>query len=396
MNKNFLSGLKGELDSLRTAGKYKVHRYIEGPMHSRIRIDGREILNLSSNNYLGLANHPEVVRAAQDELARHAVGTASVRFICGSFDAHRRLEKVIADFFRFPAALSYVACWNANTGLIPTIAGPDDVIVADELNHASLIDGVRLANKTPRKIYPHSDMAKLEAALQESAGARRRLIVTDGVFSMEGDIAKLDRIADLAERYDAVVIVDDSHGHGVLGATGRGIIEHYGLDGRIDILTGTLGKALGGAAGGFVAAGGEVIEMLQQASRPQIFSNSLPPMVAGAARRAIELLDENPSLSQTLKEKTVRFRKRLKAAGLKPLDGESAIIPIIIGETKDAIAVSRALFERGIFVTGFGYPVVPEGSARIRIQMSTALTDDDLDRAFTAVVEVVSGRAVTA
>jgi glycine C-acetyltransferase len=374
-----------ELDALREARTYKRFNILESPQGAVVRMAGRgEVIVLSSNNYLGLAGHPEVVRAGIEGLERYGAGTASVRFICGTFAPHVELERKLAELSGTEAALTYVSCWNANEAVIPTLTDSTTVIFTDELNHASIIDAVRLSRPAEKVIYPHSDMAKLREGLAGAPGEARKLIVTDGVFSMEGDLARLPEIVELAREFDAIVIVDDSHGVGVLGDTGRGVVEHFGLLGEVDVLTGTLGKALGGAAGGYVASSEEVCDLLQQRSRPQLFSNALPPTVACSALRAIELMLEEPELLARLRENTRAFRAMLVDAGYRPLEGESAIIPIIVGETSDAIALSERLLDEGVFVTGFGFPVVPEGTARIRVQMSAALESEHLERAIEA------------
>jgi len=374
-----------ELDELREARNYKRFNTLESPQGAVVHMEGRgEVIVLSSNNYLGLAGHPEVVKAGIEGLERYGAGTASVRFICGTFAPHHELERKLAELSGTAAALTYVSCWNANEAVIPTLTDPGTVIFTDELNHASIIDAVRLSRPAEKVIYPHSDMGKLREGLAGAPSDARKLIVTDGVFSMEGDLARLPEIVGLAQEFGAVVIVDDSHGVGVLGETGRGVVEHFGLLGDVDVLTGTLGKALGGAAGGYVAASEEVCDLLAQRSRPQLFSNALPPTVACSALRAIELMLEEPGLLARLRENTKAFRAMLLEAGYRPLEGESAIIPIIVGETADAIALSERLLEEGVFVTGFGFPVVPEGTARIRVQMSAALEPQHLERAIEA------------
>jgi glycine C-acetyltransferase len=374
-----------ELDALRQARTYKRFNTLESRQGPVVRMAGRgEVIVLSSNNYLGLAGHPEVVRAGIEGLERYGAGTASVRFICGTFEPHLELERKLAELSGTEAALTYVSCWNANEAVIPTLTDSTTVIFTDELNHASIIDAVRLSRPAEKVIYPHSDMAKLRDGLAGATRGARKLVVTDGVFSMEGDLARLPEIVELAREFEAAVIVDDSHGVGVLGETGRGVVEHFGLLGEVDVLTGTLGKALGGAAGGYVAASDEVCDLLQQRSRPQLFSNALPPTVACSALRAIELMLEEPDLLARLRENTTAFRAMLVDAGYRPLEGESAIIPIIVGETADAIALSQRLLEEGVFVTGFGFPVVPEGTARIRVQMSAALEPEHLERAIDA------------
>ncbi|MBV8669993.1 MAG: aminotransferase class I/II-fold pyridoxal phosphate-dependent enzyme, partial [Candidatus Eremiobacteraeota bacterium] len=339
-------------------------------------------------NYLGLADNPRVVEAGIEGLRKYGAGTASVRFICGTFDIHRQVEEKIASFFSMPASLTYVSCWTANEGLIPTVAIAGTAILSDELNHASIIDGCRLATQAQRLRYKHSDMADLEAKLASLPPDMTKFIITDGVFSMEGDLALLPQIVALAKRYNGVVIVDDSHGTGVMGPTGRGTIEHYGLTGQVDILTGTLGKALGGAAGGFVAGSASLIDTLTQRSRTMLFSNALPPTVAASALAALEELEAHPELLAKQRENVRYFRQGLTALGYKPLPGESAIIPIIVGETAFAIQMSEQLLKEGVFVTGFGFPVVPEGTARIRVQMSAALERSHLDTALRAFEKV--------
>jgi glycine C-acetyltransferase len=314
-----------------------------------------------------------------------------VRFICGTFAPHLELERKVAEISGTEAALTYVSCWNANEAAIPSLTDSTTVILSDALNHASLIDAIRLSKPASKVVYPHSDMGALRDGLAAAPRDARKLVITDGVFSMEGDLAKLPEIVELAREFDAVVIVDDSHGVGVLGETGKGTVEHFGLLGEVDVITGTLGKALGGAAGGYVAASEEVCDILQQRSRPQLFSNALPPTVACSALRAIELMLEEPALLETLRENTRVFREMLLDAGYSPLEGEAAIVPIIVGETADAMALSAKLLDEGVFVTGFGFPVVPEGTARIRVQMSAGLEHEHLERAIEAFRSVRSG-----
>jgi glycine C-acetyltransferase len=382
MNATFERKLNADLESLRAAGTYKRLKHLTTPMSPHVHMEeAGDVVVLSSNNYLGLADHPDVVAAGVAALQKYGAGTASVRFICGTLDIHRELEGTIAAFLGTEAALSYVSCWTANEGLLPTLGTAGNTLISDELNHASIIDGCRLA-AAKRLRYRHADMADLEEKLKDAQGTA--FIVTDGVFSMEGDLANLPGIVALAQRYDAVTIVDDSHGTGVTGPTGRGTIEHYGLQGKVDIITGTLGKALGGAAGGFVAGSAALIDTLVQRSRTQLFSNALPATVAGSAQKAIEVLRDHPELIEKQRENVRYFRAGLKGRGFAPLDGESAIIPIIVGETSFAIAMSDRLLKEGVFVTGFGFPVVPEGTARIRVQMSSALERADLDRALDA------------
>ena len=392
MNAAFESKLNADLSALCAAGTYKTLRHLTTPMAAHAHMEeAGDVVVLSSNNYLGLCDDPEVVAAGIAGLEKYGAGTSSVRFICGTFDIHRELEAKIASFFGFEAALSYVSCWTANEGLLPTVGTAGNTLISDELNHASIIDGCRLA-AAKRLRYKHADMNDLEAKLREAEGTA--FVVTDGVFSMEGSLANLPAIVELAKRYGAVTIVDDSHGTGVMGRTGRGTIEHFGLEGQIDILTGTLGKALGGAAGGFVAGSAALVDTLVQRSRTQLFSNALPATVAASALRAIELLETRPELLARQRENIAYFRAGLERLGFKPLAGPSAIVPIIVGETAAAIAMSDRLLREGVFVTGFGFPVVPEGAARIRVQLSAALDRADLDRALAAFERV--GREVKA
>jgi glycine C-acetyltransferase len=377
--------LGAELDALREARTYKRFLTLESAQGAVVQMAGRgEVIVLSSNNYLGLAGHPEVIKAGIEGLERYGAGTASVRFICGTFSPHLELEAKLAEISGTEAALSYVSCWNANEAAIPSLTDSTTVILSDALNHASLIDAIRLSKPAGKVVYPHSDMGALRDGLAAAPRDARKLVVTDGVFSMEGDLAKLPEIVELAREFDAVVIVDDSHGVGVLGETGKGTVEHFGLLGEVDVITGTLGKALGGAAGGYVAASEEVCDILAQRSRPQLFSNALPPTVACSALRAIELMLEEPGLLARLRENTRVFREMLVEAGYSPLEGEAAIVPIIVGDTADAMALSARLLDEGVFVTGFGFPVVPEGTARIRVQMSAGLEREHLERAIAA------------
>lgn len=381
--------LRAELAALEQAGTKKVFRHITGPMDTHVGMQEKsgEVLVLSSNNYLGLSNHPELIKAGQDALAKYGAGTASVRFICGTFSIHDKIEKSIARLHRQEASLTYVSCWAANTGLMPAIAGAEDYLISDALNHASLIDGCRMS-KAKRAIYKHSDMGELEAKLKEAQGARRIFIVTDGVFSMEGDIAKLPEIVKLARQYNAAIILDDSHGVGVMGKHGRGTAEHFDCERDIDIVTGTLGKALGGAAGGYVAGSAALIDYLNQVSRPQLFSNALPATIAASAMKAIEILEREPQRITRLHAITQQMRDGLTTRGFKPLQGESAIVPLIVGETAFAIKMSQELLKEGIFITGFGFPVVPQGEARLRIQMSAALTDEQINFALDTLEKV--------
>jgi glycine C-acetyltransferase len=387
--------LEDELGAMREAGTLKSLRVLRSPQGPEVELDGHgRVLVLSSNDYLGLAANPDVVAAGAAALERYGAGTASVRFICGLFEPHLELERDLAEFVGAEASLTYVSCWNANQALLDALSGPDTHVFSDELNHASIIDGIRLARPAGKAVYPHRDLAALERALAAAPAAARKLIVTDGVFSMEGDLAPLPELVELARERGAVLIVDDSHGLGVLGPTGAGTPEHFGLRGEIDIVTGTIGKALGGGAGGFVAGSRALVEVLEQRSRPQLFSNGLPPTVAASARRALAELRGHPELLDRLRANTERFRAGLRAAGLRPLDGESAIVPIIVGETALAIALSARLLDAGVFVTGFGYPVVPEGTARIRAQISAALSDAQVDRAVATIAAAARAEGV--
>ncbi len=374
-----------ELDALRAANTYKTFLTLRSPQGPVVEMEGRgEVIVLSSNNYLGLASHPAVIEATKSGLDRYGAGTASVRFICGTFEPHLELEAALADLVGTEAALTYASCWNANEAVIPSLTDENTVLISDELNHASIVDAMRLAKPARKVVFPHSDMDALRDTLRTCEAGQRKIVVTDGVFSMEGDIARLPEIVELSREHDAIVIVDDSHGTGVMGATGRGIAEHYGLLGEIDVITSTLGKALGGAAGGFVASSREVCDLLAQRSRPQLFSNAIPPSIACGALAAVRVLRSQPALVDRLQANTVTFRKRLAEAGFQPLDGDAAIIPIIVGETSFAIELSKRLLDEGVFVTGFGYPVVPEGKARVRVQMSAALEPEHLDRSLAA------------
>lgn len=389
---SFAESLQSELDQFKRDGVYKRLNYLEAPQAARSRMEGRgEVVILSSNNYLGLCNEPEVVAAGKTALDRYGAGTGSVRFICGTFTIHRDLEAALARLVGCEASLSYVSCWNANEGLCATILGEQDIVISDQLNHASIIDAIRLAKaitKCQTAVYRHSDMGDLEEKLSAARGARRRLIFTDGIFSMEGDIARLPDILALAKRYDAIVAVDDSHATGVLGKTGRGTAEHFGVLGSVDIITSTLGKALGGAAGGFTAGPAALADYLTQRSRPQLFSNALPPTVAASALAAVRFLEAHPERVVRLHQHAAYFRDQLQALGFTPLPGETPIVPVILGETAKAIQMSDRLLDLGVFVTGFGYPVVPQGHARVRCQLSAAHTREDLDFALQAFAKV--------
>ncbi|MDT8388914.1 MAG: glycine C-acetyltransferase [Lentisphaeria bacterium] len=369
------------LNELEQTGTRKVLRYLRGPMGPVVDIEGLgEVICLCSNNYLGLANHPEVVEASRSALARYGAGTASVRFICGTFDCHRDIEQALANFSGTEAALTYVSCWCANEALLGTVPGPDDVILSDELNHASIIDGCRLALPKERLVYRHNDLEDLKEKLRQTRTADTRWVVTDGVFSMEGAVADLQGLVALCGDYDARLIVDDSHGVGVLGKTGRGTVEHCGVTGKVDVITGTLGKALGGAAGGYVAGRSDLIELLVQRSRPSLFSNALPPAVAGGAGQALKMLNRDTSLVDRLRANIAAIRGGLKDLGFECQDSPTAIIPIMIGDEAEAIRKSERLLELGVWVVAFGFPVVPKGKARLRIQASAALSDEHITR----------------
>jgi glycine C-acetyltransferase len=383
LNPSFKSSLEAAIADLKDKKVYKRLNHLSSPQAAHVKMEGRgDVLILSSNNYLGLCNEPAVVEAGNEGLKKYGAGTGSVRFICGTFAVHRELEEALARFVGCESSMTFVSCWNANEGLTATIVENEDVVFSDELNHASIIDSMRLAKaitKCTTVVYKHSDLDDLVAKLQAHKGARRRVIWTDGVFSMEGAICKLPQLLQIARDHDAILAVDDSHSTGVLGEKGRGTAEHFGVLGEVDIITSTLGKALGGAAGGFVAGPAALADMLTQRSRPQLFSNALPPTVAQSALAAVRFVETHPERVQRLRDNTAWFRSAITEAGFKPLPGDTPIVPIIIGETSAAIAMSDALLAEGIFVTGFGYPVVPHGTARVRCQISAAHTRDDLE-----------------
>ncbi|HUL18014.1 MAG TPA: glycine C-acetyltransferase [Steroidobacteraceae bacterium] len=382
-----ITRLREELRGLREQGLYKPERVLEGPQGGLVQVAGRPVINLCANNYLGLANHPAVRAAAQRSLDNSGYGMASVRFICGTQNTHKELERRLARFLGMEDVILYSSCFDANGGLFETLLDERDAVISDALNHASIIDGIRLC-KAQRLRYANSDMAELERCLRESQGARTRLIATDGVFSMDGFIAKLPQICDLAERYDALVMVDDSHATGFMGPGGRGTPEHCGVAQRIDILTGTLGKALGGASGGYVAARREVVEWLRQRSRPYLFSNSIPPVVAAASLAVLELIEQHPELRARLFENARVFREGMTRLGFDLKPGEHPIIPVMLGEAALAGRMAERLLEEGVYVIGFSYPVVPKGQARIRTQMSAALTPAQLEQALAAFARV--------
>ena len=375
---NVQQSLAARLEEIARAGLLKAERVLQTPQQARVGVSRGEVLNLCANNYLGLANHPEVVGAAQDALARWGFGMASVRFICGTQTIHKELEERLSAFLGAEDAVLYTSCFDANGGLFETLLDEQDAIVSDELNHASIIDGIRLC-KAQRFRYRNSDMQDLEAKLKEASGARHRLIATDGVFSMDGYIAKLPQICDLAERYDAMVMVDDSHAVGFLGKTGRGTPEHHHVMGRVDILTGTLGKAMGGACGGYTASRREIVALLRQRSRPYLFSNSLPPAIAAASLKVLDLLTQSGDLRVMLWENTAFFRERISALGFRVLSGEHPIVPVMIGDAPLAVRMAELLLTKGVYVIAFSYPVVPQDKARIRVQISAAHTRADLE-----------------
>ena len=379
--------LRGELADLKAKGLHKAERRIDSRQLAEIRVNGREVVNFCANNYLGLANHPQVVAAAEQGLTEWGYGLSSVRFICGTQGIHKQAERKIADFFGKEESILYIACFDANGGLFEPLLGPDDAVLSDELNHASIIDGVRLC-KAQRFRYKHNDMADLKAKLEEAKGCRFRMIFTDSVFSMDGDLAKLADICDLADRYDAVVGIDDCHGTGHLGRTGRGGAEECGVLDRIDVITGTLGKTLGGGCGGFTAARAEVVDWLRNKSRPYLFSNSVPPAVVAAGMTALDVVDRSGDLRERLKRNTAKMRAGLEGAGFAVKPGPTPILPVMFGDAVAAGKMAEGLLAKGIYVIAFSFPVVPQGQARIRLQVSAAHTDGQIDRAIAAFREV--------
>ena len=384
---------QSELDAIREAGLWKDERVIQGPQGARVPVAGREVLNFCANNYLGLAADPALIRAAQAGLDRWGFGLASVRFICGTQTIHKELEAAIARFLGAEDAILYTSCFDANGGLFETLLGEEDAVISDALNHASIIDGIRLC-RAARHRYEHRDMAGLERLLEETRGARTRLIATDGVFSMDGDVAPLAEICALAERHQALVMVDDSHATGFFGRTGRGTPEHCGVGDRVDIVTSTLGKALGGASGGFTAARREVVALLRQRSRPYLFSNTLPPALVAASLACLERLSGSTVLRDRLAANTAWFRNAMTEAGFQIRPGEHPIVPIMLGDARLAHRMAADLLEAGIYVVGFSYPVVPKGQARIRVQISAAHEPDHLERAVAAFVTVARAHGV--
>jgi len=383
MNPTFLQRLRDELAEALAQGLYKSERVIASPQGGLVRTGEREVINLCANNYLGLANHPAVREAAHRAIDRYGYGMASVRFICGTQTVHKQLEERLSRYLGTEDTILYSSCFDANGGLFETLLDERDAVISDALNHASIIDGIRLC-KAQRHRYANNNMAELESLLVQTQGARTRLIATDGVFSMDGTIANLRAICDLAEQFDALVMVDDSHATGFMGPTGRGTPEHCGVAQRVDIVTSTLGKALGGASGGYISSRKEIIEWLRQRSRPYLFSNSIPPVVAAASLRVLDLLDDSAELRAQLMDNTAHFRAGLEKAGFTLKAGEHPIIPVMLGDATLASRMAGRLLELGVYVIGFSYPVVPKGQARIRTQMSAALTREQLDRALEA------------
>ena len=383
----FQEHLQNELAAIREAGLYKNERLIEGPQKAAIQVAGKEVLNFCANNYLGLSNNPRLIQAAKDAMDARGYGMSSVRFICGTQDMHKQLEKAISDYFHTEDTILYAACFDANGGVFEPLLTKDDAIISDALNHASIIDGVRLC-KAVRYRYANADMEDLERQLQAAQAQRFRIIVTDGVFSMDGNVAPMDKICDLAEKYDALVMVDESHSAGVVGATGHGVSEFYNTYGRVDIYTGTLGKAFGGAVGGFTTGRKEIIDMLRQRSRPYLFSNSIPPSVVGAAIETFKILGESNALHDKLVENVEYFRDKMIAAGFDIKPTQSAICAVMLYDAPLSQKYAAALQEEGIYVTGFYYPVVPQGQARIRVQISAGHEREHLDRCIEAFIKV--------
>ena len=392
MTDSLLNEIAGQqLADIRARGLYKTERQLLSAQQAEIQVAQGRVLNLCANNYLGLANHPAIVEAAARALGTRGYGMAYVRFICGTQDTHKNLERAISAFLRTEDTILYGSCFDANGGLFEVLLDDRDAVISDALNHASVIDGIRLC-KAKRLRFAHSDMKDLEAKLHEARSSRLRLIATDGVFSMDGDLAKLDRIVELAQRYEAAVMVDDSHATGVIGPQGRGTPAHFGVADRVAIVTSTLGKTLGGATGGFTTGGANIVELLRQRSRPYLFSNALPPAVAVGALKALALVEEGEPLRARLRENARFFRTRLAGLGFRLIDGDHPIIPIMLGEASLAVSMAEGLLDEGVYAVGFSYPVVPEGQARIRVQMSAAHTRQELERAIAAFAKV--GRAL--
>ncbi len=388
MGKNLKERLKRELSELKEEGLYKEERIITTPQGAVINTEGgEEVINFCSNNYLGLSSHPRVLKAAKETVDEYGYGMSSVRFICGTQTIHKELEAKLADFLHTDDAILYAACFDANGGIFEPLLGPEDAIISDQLNHASIIDGVRLC-KADRYVYAHNDMESLEEKLQEASDAEVKIIATDGVFSMDGTIAQLDKICDLADQYDALVMSDECHATGFIGETGRGVPEYRDVLGRVDIITGTLGKALGGASGGFTAARQEIVDMLRQKSRPYLFSNTLAPSITGASIEVLDLLNETTKLRDKLEDNTTYFREGMKNAGFDIKEGTHPIVPIMLYDAKKAQKYADRLLDKGIYVIGFYYPVVPKGEARIRVQLSAVHEKEHLDQAIEAFTEV--------
>ncbi len=381
------------LEEIRSAGLEKRERELLSPQAAEIRVASGTVLNFCANNYLGLSSHPELLRAAKEAIDRYGFGLSSVRFICGTQDLHKRLEARISKFFGTDDAILYSSCFDANGGLFETLLGEEDAIISDALNHASIIDGVRLC-KAERHRYANADMAELEKILQETQKNRLRMIATDGAFSMDGTLAPLDRICDLADRYGAMLMVDDSHATGFIGKTGRGTPEHFGVQGRVDVVTSTLGKALGGASGGFTTGRREIVDLLRQRSRPYLFSNTVPPSIAGASLRVFDLLDETTALRDRLMDHAAHFRRRMSGAGFRIPEGIHPIVPVMLGDARLATEMADALLAEGIYVIGFSFPVVPKGQARIRVQLSAGHTREQVDRAVDAFVKVGKAKGI--
>jgi len=391
MNQAFLDALASDTEALHEAGLFKAERVISTPQEAAIRVTGgadgeREVINLCANNYLGLANHPSLIEAAHRALDKYGYGMASVRFICGTQTVHKQLEQRISNFLGTEDTILYSSCFDANGGLFETILGDQDAVISDELNHASIIDGIRLS-KARRLRYRHSDMDDLDRQLRDAADCRARLIATDGVFSMDGTIADLARICDLAQEHDAMVMIDDCHATGFLGASGRGTHEHCDVMGRVDIITGTLGKALGGASGGYISGRREIVAWLRQRSRPYLFSNTLAPVIAATSLRVLDMLEDGAELRQRLWDNTRYFRDQMSALGFDLLPGSHPIIPVMLGDARLATAMADRLLQLGVYVIGFSFPVVPKGKARIRTQMSAGLERGHLDQALAAFAE---------
>jgi glycine C-acetyltransferase len=388
MDQSFLDTLATDTEALKSQGLFKAERIISTPQDAAIRVaDGSEVINLCANNYLGLANHPSLVAAAHDALDRYGYGMASVRFICGTQTIHKELEERVSEFLGTEDTILYSSCFDANGGLFETLLGPEDAVISDALNHASIIDGIRLC-KAKRLRYAHNDMDELEARLEEAADCRTKLIATDGVFSMDGTIANLEAICDLADRHGALVMMDDCHATGFLGEQGRGTHEYRGVLGRIDIITSTLGKALGGASGGFTSGRREIVDWLRQRSRPYLFSNTLAPVIAATSVRVLDLLADGASLRDRLRQNTSYFRSQLEELGFNLLPGDHPIIPVMLGDARVASEMADRLLAEGVYVVGFSFPVVPKGQARIRTQMSAGLERSHLDRAIAAFEKV--------